>query len=126
MNYDPEKLERRTPLAAVADWRGSAGAQHMQDMRALKNSRNLNSWRTWQGAAYRRSGFSAILVAVPTLSVAFVLACTLYGRALGRHIEVPVVLTGLGFYSATVLGLMAFAMLRLKAWKRANPWTPPS
>jgi hypothetical protein len=95
----------------------------MQDMRALSNSRNLKSWREWEGEAYRRSGFTAILLVVTTPTAPFVVACTLYGRAL-RHSE-PAVLTGFGLYLATSLGLMAFAMLRLNAWRRANPWTPP-
>jgi hypothetical protein len=96
----------------------------MQDMRPLANSRNLKSWRAWEGEAYRRSGFNAVLLASPMLTVLFVLAFTAYGRAPG-HIE-AVVIIGFGLYLATVLGLMGFAVLRLQAWRRANPWIPPS
>ena len=53
----------------------------MQDMRPLANSRNLKSWRAWEGEAYRRSGFNAVLLASPMLTVLFVLAFTAYGRA---------------------------------------------
>ena len=97
----------------------------MPNMTALKNTKNLTSWRRWQGEAYERSGFTAMLIASPMLTIAFVFACTFGGRALGRS-ELPVIMAGSGLFLATVLGLMAFAMLRLNAWKRANPWTPPS
>lgn len=96
----------------------------MQDMRALKNSRNLKSWRTWQGEAYRRSGFTAILLAQSMLTVGFVLTLTLYGRVF-RHVAVAALMAGSGLYLATALGVMAFGVLRLRAWTRANPWTPP-
>ena len=98
----------------------------MQDPRALRNSRTLSSWRAWQEEACRRSGFTVILAVVsPLLAAAFALFCTLTARGLGRF-EFPVILTGGGLYLATILGLMTFAALRLHAWKRANPWTPPS
>jgi hypothetical protein len=93
----------------------------MQDMRALNNPRNLSSWRAWQGQAFGRSGFIAIIAGVfPLLAIAFVIACTLFKPAL-RDLEI-----GFSLYLATAFGLMALAMLRLNAWKRANPWTPPS
>jgi hypothetical protein len=93
----------------------------MQDTRALSNSRNLTSWRAWERDAYRRSGFYAILLIVP-LTVPFVVV-TLDGRVL-RHLGL-VALSGFGLYLATILGLMTFATLRLQAWRRAHPWTPP-
>ena len=34
-------------------------------------------------------------------------------------------LSGFGLYLATIIGMMTLAMLRLQAWRRANPWTPP-
>jgi len=43
----------------------------------------------------------------------------------GPRLFVPVVLTGFSLYLATILGLAAFGMLRLQAWRRAHPWTPP-
>jgi hypothetical protein len=96
----------------------------MQDPRALKNPRNLGSWRAWQGEAYRRSGFLAIAGGVsPLLTIVFVVACTLFKPALRDVVTIEV---GFGLYLAAVLGLTGFAVLRLNAWKRANPWTPPS
>ena len=97
----------------------------MQDARALNNSRNLNAWRAWEAEAYRRSGFILILMAVPSLATGFVVAVTLFGRGPGR-VALPALATGMGGYLAVVIGLMAWAMLRLNAWKRAHPWTPPT
>jgi hypothetical protein len=100
----------------------------MQDMRALRNSRSLKSWRAWEQEAYRRSGFTAIfmifaLMASFVVPVAIPIVTSLHRRA-PRLLE-PVVLTGSGLYLAAIFGLMAFAVLRLQAWRRANPWTPP-
>jgi len=92
----------------------------MKDPRALRNSRNLSSWRAWEQEAYRRSGFTAIFAGVCSLAVGFVLACTLYRG------PVAFVVLAFGAYLAAVFGLMVFAVLRLNAWKRAHPWTPPS
>lgn len=93
----------------------------MQDTRALKNSRNLSSWRTWQEDGYQRSGFMAIVAGVfPVLASAFVIACTLFKPSLS------VLEIGSGLYLAATLGLMVLAVLRLNTWKRTNPWTPPS
>lgn len=96
----------------------------MQDPRALKNPKNLSAWRAWRQEAYRRSGFLAITSGVPLLTVAFVFACTLYRRALTAT-GTSILLT-FGLYLAAVSALMAIAMLRLRAWERAHPWTPPS
>lgn len=97
----------------------------MQDPRALNNPTNLRSWRAWRQKAYLRSGFMMITtVASPLLTIGFVFACTLYRPAL-LSAGASVVLA-LGLYLAIVLGLMVFAMLRLKAWERAHPWTPPN
>ena len=96
----------------------------MRDMRPLMNPKTLRSWRAWRQEAYQRSGFMAITAIVPLLTVAFVFACTLYRRVLAQ--AGASVLLAFGLYLATVVGLMAFAMLRLNAWKRAHPWTPPS
>jgi high-affinity Fe2+/Pb2+ permease len=95
----------------------------MQDMRALKNPTNLSSWRAWQAQGHRRSGFIVILAGVfPALATTFIVACTLFSRTLPlRDLEV-----GFGLYLVAALGLMALAMLRLTAWQRANPWTPPT
>jgi hypothetical protein len=56
----------------------------------------------------------------PLLAVVFVIACTLFKPALGE------LAVGFGLYLATAFGLMVLAVLRMNAWKRANPWTPPS
>jgi len=100
----------------------------MQDMRALSNSRNLKSWRAWEQDAYRRSGFTVMvlifsLMAALVAPLAIPLAATLHRHA--PQLLKPVLLTGSGLYLAMTLGLMAFAVLRLQAWRRANPWTPP-
>ncbi len=93
----------------------------MQDPRALKNPTNLRSWRAWQSEGFRRSGYVVIFGGVfPPLVVAFVLAVTLLKPRL------VVAEAGFGLYLAVCFGLMALAMLRLNAWQRANPWTPPT
>jgi hypothetical protein len=93
----------------------------MQDARALKNTRNLSSWRAWQGEAFGRSGFIWLMAGVsPFLTTAFVVACALYKPA-PRDVA-----TLLGLYLVMALGLVVVASLRLNAWKRAHPWTPPS
>ena len=97
----------------------------MQDARALKNQKNLSSWRAWNQEAIWRSGFLAIAGGFPLLTTVLAAACALFKPDL-RYVGASVVLTGAGLYLATVVGLVAFAMLRLNAWKRANPWTPPS
>jgi hypothetical protein len=95
----------------------------MQDLRALKNPTNLSSWRAWQAQGYRRSGFLVIMAAVfPALVSTFIIACTLFGRTLSLN----GLAVGFGLYLAAALGLMGLAMLRLTAWQRANPWTPPT
>ncbi|MHB8530765.1 MAG: hypothetical protein ACYC8V_14800 [Caulobacteraceae bacterium] len=94
----------------------------MHDTRDLKNPRNSSSWRAWRREAFQRSGYFVILIpgVCPLLALVFVIACTLFKPAL-RDAEI-----GFGLYLATALGLMVLAVLRLNAWKRANPWTPPS
>jgi hypothetical protein len=39
---------------------------------------------------------------------------------------VSISLVGLILFLGTSFALMALGVLRLNAWKRANPWTPPS
>ena len=97
----------------------------MQDMRALKNTTNLSSWRAREREAYQRSGFAAILGGVFALMLAFVISPSLFGRMLGADL-VPISFIGLILFLGTSFALMAFAVWRLNAWKRANPWTPPS
>jgi hypothetical protein len=98
----------------------------MQDIRALRNSRNLSSWRAWEGEACQRSGFAAIMGGVLTpLTLAFVLSPVLFGPALGDRL-VPTFVVGLILFLGTSFALMALAVWRVKGWKSANPWTPPS
>ncbi len=98
----------------------------MQDPRALANPKNLESWRAWSQDGFRRSGFSAIMAAVvastPVLSMAMVLT-----RPVRKDTHAWLILVGAAsaLYLAIMLGLMAFAILRLNAWKRAHPWEPP-
>ena len=101
------------------------GITPMHDTRALKNSANLSSWRAWEGEAYRRSGFAAILGGVFALTLAFVISPSLFARTLGDDL-VLISLIGLILYLGASFALMALAYSRLNAWKRANPWTPPS
>ncbi|MGR4862659.1 hypothetical protein [Caulobacter sp. LARHSG274] len=97
----------------------------MLDTRALKNSTNLSAWKAWEGEAYQRSGFNAFLGSVFALTLAFVIFPSLFPRALGDDL-VRTSLIGLVLYLGTSFALMVFAVLRMNAWKRANPWTPPS
>lgn len=97
----------------------------MLDTRALKNSTNLSSWRAWEGEAYQRSGFAAILGGVFALTLAFAIFPSLFSRTLGDDL-VPVSFIGLILYLGTSFALTVLAVLRMNAWKRANPWTPPS
>ena len=97
----------------------------MQDARALKNSTNLSSWRAWKREADQRSGFAAILGGLFGLTIAFVISLSLFGPTLGADL-VPISFIGLILFLGTSFALMALAVSRLNAWKRANPWTPPS
>ena len=98
----------------------------MQDPRALANSNNLNSYRAWTREGYRRSGYVAIAVFVPLLAPLLALAPTLFAHAT-RDARAWAMLMGTAFalYLVAVLGLSLLAVLRLNAWKRAHPWTPP-
>ena len=98
----------------------------MQDPRALANTRNLESWRAWRREGFRRSGFGPISLIVPLLAPPFVLAPALFGHA-ARDARGWVILmaVALALYLAAGLGLSVFAALRLNAWKRAHPWSPP-
>lgn len=97
----------------------------MQDARALKNLRTLSSWRSWKEEAYERSGSTAILGALFALMLAFVISCSLFGRQLVDGLG-PIFFAGVILYFGASVALIALAVLRVNAWKRANPWTPPS
>jgi hypothetical protein len=92
----------------------------MRDPRALRNTSSLQSWRAWESLALRRSGFALILAGFIPLEIVFVVAVTLAAHSL-RGVEAL-----FGADLAAGLGLLALALQRLLAWRRANPWTPPS
>lgn len=98
----------------------------MQDLRALANSRNLASYRAWTREGMRRSGFAAIVLIVPLSVPLFTLAAPMLGGA-ARDARGWAVLMGavLALYLTAGLGLSLLAALRLKAWQRAHPWSPP-
>ena len=92
----------------------------MQDTRAFRNLRSLNARRAWEAQAYWRSGFTAMMGSMGLLVVAFSVALALLKPSL-TGVEVLS-----GVYLLAVGGLMVVAVLRLSAWKRAHPWTPPA
>jgi hypothetical protein len=98
----------------------------MPDPRALANSRNLESYRAWKREGFQRSGLFAIALIYPLLVPFFTLAVTTFEPA-ARDGRSFVVLAGsaLALYLAAGLGLTLWAALRLNAWKRAHPWSPP-
>ena len=98
----------------------------MQDPRALANPKALESYRTWGQEGARRSGFSAIILGVTTLTPLLATAGLLFKPAgRGGHAWIVGVGAGFALYLAIALCLMVIAVLRLKAWKRAHPWAPP-
>jgi hypothetical protein len=99
----------------------------MQDPRILANSKNLNSYRTWEKESYRRSGFFAFVVVNPALTALLTVASPLIRRVTGdAHGWVIAAAAALLFYLLCSLGLMVFAAFRLRSWKRDHPWAPPS
>jgi hypothetical protein len=98
----------------------------MRDLRALANIKNLDSYRAWQREGYRRSGLMAVSLIVPLSACFFVLLPT-FLEPMTRDARSFVFLMGgaMALYLALIGGSMVFAMLRLNAWKRAHPWSPP-
>ena len=98
----------------------------MQDPRALASLKNLDSYAAWSREAVRRSGFGPIIAVAMALAPLPSLASLLFRPSTGDA-RAWVVLAGAAgaLFLATALGLMLLAVLRLKAWRRANPWTPP-
>jgi hypothetical protein len=98
----------------------------MRDIRALANPRNLESYRAWGREGLRRSGYLTILLVFTMLSPMLPLAITL-SKPVTRDAHAWSIQVGAAsaLYLMAVLGLMLFAVLRLNAWKRAHPWTPP-
>jgi hypothetical protein len=98
----------------------------MPDPRALANFRNLDSYRAWKQEGLRRSGFTAIAL-IASLSACFFALLPTFLEPMARDARSFVFLMGgaLALYLAIIGGSMVFAMLRLNAWKRAHPWSPP-
>jgi hypothetical protein len=99
----------------------------MRDYRALANFRNLDSYRAWQKEGLQRSGFVAFALLVPLSVVMFSVFMPLIETAT-RDARSVVVLAGgaLAIYLLVIGGLGLVLVLRLNAWKRAHPWSPPS
>jgi hypothetical protein len=99
----------------------------MRDLRALANFTNLNSYRSWQREGFQRSGLAAFVIIVPLSAIAFPMFITLFGPpTMDARAFVALMGAALGLYLLVVGGLGLFAVLRLNAWKRAHPWSPPS
>ena len=100
----------------------------MRDPRALANAKNLDSYRAWQREGLGWSGLDKAVL-VSALSVpAFAYAATLIEHVTRGDPGALVRLMGaaMAAYLVAVGGLMLAGLLRLKAWKRAHPWAPPS
>jgi len=99
----------------------------MRDPRALRNLKNLESYRAWEQEGYRRSGFGAIGMIVPLLVVVFAVSLSTLPHLARLDVRASLLVVEAAFvlYLAIVLGLGLFAVLRLNAWMRAHPWEPP-
>ena len=99
----------------------------MQDPRALANTRNLNAYRAWKREGFERSGFMLIFMMVPLFVVFLPLALALLPEPAGDA-RGWLLVAGSAFavYVAIVAALALCAVLRLNAWKRAHPWSPPA
>ncbi|WP_150126081.1 hypothetical protein [Brevundimonas sp. LM2] len=73
----------------------------------------------------QRSGFAALRGSTFALMLAFAISQILFGHSL-EDASVAVSFIGLVVDFGVSFGLTTSAMLRLKACKRAKPWTPPS
>jgi hypothetical protein len=99
----------------------------MQDPRALANTANLKSYREWGQEGFRRSGFLPIVLMTTLLAPLFTVSLTpLAHLARGGHDWVVLIGGALAVYLAACLGLALVAVYRLKAWRRAHPWSPPT
>jgi threonine/homoserine/homoserine lactone efflux protein len=97
----------------------------MQDWRALANLDSLRSYNAWLQEGYRRSGFLAFLVLNPLLISFFTVALQFIRRPTRVDHGWMILAAALLVYMIISIGLMLYALLRLNAWKRANPWSPP-
>lgn len=100
----------------------------MRDLRALANFDNLNSYRTWEREGFQRSGFFAIfLIVLMSATMMFTVITPLIDHATrgDAHALARIMARVFTLYGVACGGLMLFAVLRLRAWKRAHPWEPP-
>jgi hypothetical protein len=99
----------------------------MRDLRALRNMRNLDSYRAWEREGIARSGLIAFVLIVAASTPVFASVASLIEGATKGDARALVRLMGgaLALYGLTVGGLMLFGVMRLNAWKRAHPWEPP-
>lgn len=100
----------------------------MQDPRALRNTKNLNSYRAWEREGFWRSGLNVVVLIVALSTPMFTFAASLIEHATKGDAGALVRLMGaaMALYVVTLGGLMLFGVLRLNAWKRAHPWAPSS
>jgi hypothetical protein len=100
----------------------------VQDPRALANIRNLTSYRAWQRECLGRSGLNWAILVIAVSSPMFVFAASWIEHAARGDAGALVRLMGaaLVLYVGAIGGLMLAGVLRLRAWKRAHPWAPPS
>jgi hypothetical protein len=98
------------------------------DPRALRNTKNLNSYRAWKREGLQRSGFNTLFLMVMASAPAFTIAASLIESAakVDAGALVRLMVAAFALYLVAVGGLMLFGVLRLNAWKRAHPWEPPS
>lgn len=99
----------------------------MQDWRALANLANLRSYREWEREGYRRSGFYAFVIVNTSLAPLLTL-CLILGVHTIRFDRGLSALAAAAFilYVVASLGLGFLAAIRLRSWRRAHPWAPPS
>lgn len=100
----------------------------MRDPRALANTRNLKSWRAWERQGMNRSGLNVavVVVAVSALPFSFAASWIEHATRGDAGALVRLMAAALALYLAANGGLMLACVLRLNAWKRAHPWTPPA
>ena len=100
----------------------------MRDPRALANTRNLQSWRAWEREAHSRSGLgpAVLLIALSSPLFGFVASWTERATRGDARAFASLMAVALALYLAACGGVMLAGVLRMNAWMRDHPWTPPS
>jgi hypothetical protein len=104
----------------------------MRDPRALASLGNLQSYRAWEEESYRRSGFLLLIMSVPVVLAPLFIVTTHLATTFFRHYvadaraSAVLIAVALPIYLGVAGGLMVLAIVRLRAWKRAHAWTPPT